>query len=52
MRGFNLPYSGVSIRGVNIPWMKIDPGVKIPYDTGWKCVKDVFLVCSGEMLIY
>jgi hypothetical protein len=34
--GFNLPYRGCqfSIRGVNIPWMKIDPGVKIPYDTG------------------
>ena len=34
--GFNLPYRGgqFSIRGVNIPWMKIDPGVKIPYDTG------------------
>jgi hypothetical protein len=35
--GFNLPYKGAgqfSIRGVNIPWIKIDPRVKIPYDTG------------------
>jgi hypothetical protein len=31
--GFNLPYRGVqfSIRGFNIPWMKIDPGVNIPW---------------------
>jgi hypothetical protein len=36
--GFNLPYrrGQFSIRGFNIPWMKIDPGVKIPYDTGVK----------------
>jgi hypothetical protein len=36
MRGFNLPNGGFhfSIRGFNIPWMKIDPGVNIPYDTG------------------
>jgi hypothetical protein len=34
--GFNLPNGGFhfSIRGFNIPWMKIDPGVNIPYDTG------------------
>ena len=35
--GFNLPYRGGAVfnkGGVNIPWMKIDPGVKIPYDTG------------------
>jgi hypothetical protein len=32
----NLPNGGFhfSIRGFNIPWMKIDPGVNIPYDTG------------------
>ena len=31
--GFNLPYKGgqFSIRGFNIPWMKIDPGVNIPW---------------------
>jgi hypothetical protein len=32
-RGFNLPYrrgGQFSIRGVNIPWMKIDPGVNLP----------------------
>jgi len=32
--GFNLPYRGggqFSIRGFNIPWMKIDPGVNLPW---------------------
>jgi hypothetical protein len=31
--GFNLPYRGgqFSIKGVNIPWMKIDPGVNLPW---------------------
>jgi hypothetical protein len=29
----NLPYRGgqFSIRGFNIPWMKIDPGVNLPW---------------------
>ena len=31
--GFNLPYRGgqFSIKGFNIPWMKIDPGVNLPW---------------------
>ena len=32
--GFNLPYRGgvqFSIRGFNIPWMKIYPGVNLPW---------------------
>jgi hypothetical protein len=32
--GINLPYRGgvqFSIRGFNIPWMKIDPGVNLPW---------------------
>jgi len=33
MWGFNLPYRGgqFSIRGLNIPWKKIDPGVNLPW---------------------
>ena len=27
---------GQNTMGINMPWMKIDLGVKIPYDTGFK----------------
>jgi hypothetical protein len=40
---FTIQGGSVSIRGFNIPWMKIDPGVNLPWgskyhDTGHICM--------------
>ena len=43
--GFNLPYRGgvqFSIRGFNIPWMKIDPGVNLPWDSKYHMTGQFF----------
>jgi hypothetical protein len=52
--GFNLPYRGgqFSIRGFNIPWMKIDPGVNLPWGSKYHMTQEysVFIVCFRNVL--
>ena len=52
--GFNLPYWGsqFSIRGVNVPWMKINPSVNLPWGSKYHMTAGENPRRIGDMLVW